>query len=60
MQNWTRDVDVLPPSRVTDLQAKLQDKMTLILKWTAPGDDLDNGIGGDIMCLGFFLIIKVF
>ncbi|KAL0174060.1 hypothetical protein M9458_030028, partial [Cirrhinus mrigala] len=31
-----------PPSRITDLIAKIQED-TVLLSWTAPGEDLDHG-----------------
>ncbi|XP_037785047.1 calcium-activated chloride channel regulator 3A-1-like [Penaeus monodon] len=36
--------DVLPPSRVTDLQVAGTYETSLTLTWTATGDDLDSGI----------------
>ncbi|XP_061859557.1 calcium-activated chloride channel regulator 4 [Colius striatus] len=33
---------VYPPCKVTDLQAHIENK-TIVLSWTAPGGDLDNG-----------------
>ncbi|NXC77078.1 CLCA1 regulator, partial [Anhinga anhinga] len=33
---------VYPPCKVTDLHARIENK-TIILSWTAPGGDLDNG-----------------
>ncbi|XP_047476067.1 calcium-activated chloride channel regulator 3A-1-like [Penaeus chinensis] len=36
--------DVLPPSRVTDLQVAGTYEDSLTLTWTATGDDLDSGI----------------
>ncbi|XP_037784831.1 calcium-activated chloride channel regulator 3A-1-like [Penaeus monodon] len=36
--------DVLPPSRVTDLQVAGTSQASLTLTWTATGDDLDSGV----------------
>ncbi|XP_056388395.1 calcium-activated chloride channel regulator 1-like [Hyla sarda] len=36
------ETDVYPPGKITDLQAKRIDD-TIVLSWTAPGDDLDIG-----------------
>ena len=33
-----------PPSKITDLSAEIQED-TLLLNWTAPGEDLDQGTG---------------
>ncbi|KAF1496079.1 Calcium-activated chloride channel regulator 1, partial [Pygoscelis antarcticus] len=33
---------VYPPCKVTDLHARIENK-TIVLSWTAPGGDLDNG-----------------
>lgn len=38
--------DVYPPSEITDLEATL-DGAVIRLTWTAPGGDLDDGIGKD-------------
>ena len=40
-------VDTTPPSRVVDLKVvrHLGYRNTLVLTWTAPGDDLDHGKG---------------
>lgn len=35
---------VYPPCKVTDLHARIENK-TIILSWTAPGGDFDNGKG---------------
>ncbi|XP_070605135.1 calcium-activated chloride channel regulator 4 [Erythrolamprus reginae] len=35
--------DVFPPSRITDLEAKLNDEDYFLLSWTAPGNDYDTG-----------------
>lgn len=35
---------VYPPCKVTDLHARIENK-TIVLSWTAPGGDLDNGKG---------------
>ncbi|XP_039176965.1 calcium-activated chloride channel regulator 1-like isoform X1 [Crotalus tigris] len=35
--------DVFPPSRITDLDAKLNDEDEFLLSWTAPGNDYDKG-----------------
>lgn len=37
--------DVLAPSRITDLEAikYIQFRKSIVLKWTAPGDDYDHG-----------------
>ncbi|NWR75797.1 CLCA1 regulator, partial [Centropus unirufus] len=35
-------VPVYPPCKVTDLHARIENK-TIVLSWTAPGGDLDNG-----------------
>lgn len=47
LQKTDDQSDVLPPSRVTDLNAELSLKYrnTIILSWTAPGDDFDTGKG---------------
>lgn len=39
--------DTVAPSRITDLKAEwsLKFRNTIILRWTAPGDDLDLGNG---------------
>uniref|UniRef100_A0A8C8RBF7 Chloride channel accessory 2 n=1 Tax=Pelusios castaneus TaxID=367368 RepID=A0A8C8RBF7_9SAUR len=37
-------IDVFPPCKITDLDAKTADD-TVILSWTASGDDLDEGQG---------------
>lgn len=40
----------LPPCKVTDLDAHIENE-TVILSWTAPGDDLDIGKGElDTLC----------
>ncbi|KAL0174047.1 hypothetical protein M9458_030017, partial [Cirrhinus mrigala] len=31
-----------PPNRITDLSAEIQED-TVLLSWTAPGEDLDQG-----------------
>ncbi|XP_019386698.1 PREDICTED: calcium-activated chloride channel regulator 2 isoform X1 [Crocodylus porosus] len=36
------DTDVFPPCKITDLSAKTEDDK-VILSWTAPGNDLDQG-----------------
>ncbi len=33
-----------PPNRITDLSAEIQED-TVLLNWTAPGEDLDQGTG---------------
>ena len=40
-----------PPSRVTDLKvvAIQVDQMSVTIEWTAPGGQLDNGIGRYIL-----------
>ncbi|XP_032073794.1 calcium-activated chloride channel regulator 1-like [Thamnophis elegans] len=35
--------DVFPPSRITDLEAELNDEDEFLLSWTAPGNDYDIG-----------------
>ncbi|XP_070797176.1 calcium-activated chloride channel regulator 4 [Pituophis catenifer annectens] len=35
--------DVFPPSRITDLEVKLNDEDDFLLSWTAPGNDYDKG-----------------
>ncbi|NWQ97271.1 CLCA1 regulator, partial [Burhinus bistriatus] len=35
-------VPIYPPCKVTDLQAHIENK-TIVLSWTAPGGDFDNG-----------------
>ncbi|XP_053549081.1 calcium-activated chloride channel regulator 1-like [Bombina bombina] len=35
--------DIFKPERISDLKAKI-DKSTIVLSWTATGDDLDQGI----------------
>lgn len=37
-------IDVFPPCKIIDLDAKTADDM-IILSWTASGDDLDQGQG---------------
>lgn len=37
--------DFFPPSRITDLEAKLNDEDEFLLSWTAPGNDYDKGKG---------------
>lgn len=43
------ELDAYPPGRVSDLSARLInwtiDSATVHLTWTAPGDELDYGIG---------------
>ncbi len=34
----------VPPNRITDLSAEVQED-TVLLSWTAPGEDLDQGTG---------------
>ncbi|KAL7984944.1 hypothetical protein Chor_003514 [Crotalus horridus] len=36
-------LDAFPPSRITDLEAKLNDEDEFLLSWTAPGNDYDKG-----------------
>ncbi|KAM3915035.1 calcium-activated chloride channel regulator 1-like [Leptodactylus fuscus] len=36
------ETDVYPPGKITDLEAKRIDE-SIVLSWTAPGDDLDDG-----------------
>ncbi|KAK9404090.1 epithelial chloride channel protein-like [Crotalus adamanteus] len=36
-------LDAFPPSRITDLDAKLNDEDEFLLSWTAPGNDYDKG-----------------
>lgn len=36
--------DVYPPCRITDFAAAMEND-TVMLSWTAPGDDLDEGTG---------------
>lgn len=55
--------DVLPPSRVTDLQVAGTYETSLTLTWTATGDDLDSGIGESneyIECLILLCFISYF
>ncbi|XP_074762616.1 calcium-activated chloride channel regulator 1-like isoform X2 [Athene noctua] len=40
--NTGEDSSIYPPCKVTDLQARLENKM-IVLSWTAPGGDFDNG-----------------
>ncbi|XP_058032882.1 calcium-activated chloride channel regulator 1-like [Ahaetulla prasina] len=35
--------DAFPPSRITDLEVKLNDEDDFLLSWTAPGNDYDKG-----------------
>uniref|UniRef100_A0A8C5SSK5 Chloride channel accessory 1 n=1 Tax=Laticauda laticaudata TaxID=8630 RepID=A0A8C5SSK5_LATLA len=35
--------DAFPPSRITDLEVKLNDENDFLLSWTAPGNDYDKG-----------------
>lgn len=37
--------DAFPPSRITDLDAKLNDEDEFHFSWTAPGNDYDKGKG---------------
>ena len=37
--------DSFPPSQVRDLDIMVNDSSHITLTWTAPGDDLDSGIG---------------
>ncbi len=41
------EIDVAPPSRVTDLHlsSAVNDSLYVELAWTAPGDDFDQGKG---------------
>ena len=43
------EIDAYPPGRVSDLSAHLvnwtDDSAAIQLRWTAPGDELDSGIG---------------
>lgn len=47
VQQQIGNVDSTPPIRITDLRADLSIKYrnSVILSWTAPGDDLDVGTG---------------
>ncbi|KAM6415078.1 calcium-activated chloride channel regulator 1-like [Rhynochetos jubatus] len=40
--NTGDSTSIYPPCKVTDLHARIENK-TIILSWTAPGGDLDNG-----------------
>ncbi|NWH61210.1 CLCA1 regulator, partial [Geococcyx californianus] len=42
VDTWGGSAPVYPPCKVTDLHARIENK-TIILSWTAPGGDLDNG-----------------
>lgn len=35
---------IYPPCKVTDLHARIENR-TIVLSWTAPGGDFDNGKG---------------
>ena len=41
--------DLFPPNRIQDLQVRSTSvqNLTIVLTWTAPGDDLDSGTGKD-------------
>ncbi|KAE8610706.1 hypothetical protein XENTR_v10012212 [Xenopus tropicalis] len=39
--------DLYKPDKVTDLEAKIKGN-TIVLTWTATGDDLDQGVGYDV------------
>ncbi|NXL26743.1 CLCA1 regulator, partial [Glaucidium brasilianum] len=40
--NTGGDSSIYPPCKITDLHARLENK-TIVLSWTAPGGDFDNG-----------------
>ena len=44
LENISTDFDIYPPSRITDLQMIFQDEDNITFSFTAPGDDLDEGI----------------
>ena len=57
--------DSYPPGRVTDLSVVVVNdtaaNISIVLKWTAPGDDLDEGTGNFLnhqftCCIKIFLI----
>ena len=46
---YTTGTDLFAPSKIVDLLASLTsvENLTVVLTWTAPGDDLDSGTGKD-------------
>lgn len=46
-QGFTPGQDLFPPNRVQDLRVKVTslNESSVVLTWTAPGDDLDTGTG---------------
>ena len=46
VENFKKNIDLIPPGRVTDLQVVTidEDDQIVELQWTAPGDDAFTGL----------------